>query len=429
MLTHKWLVLLLAVPILAACAPRRADGGGLDAAAEDYVRLVLAVGRHDDNFVDAYYGPAEWSSEADAGEPVPIPALLDRARGVLDQVRNAEPSGRRTFLEAQLVAVEASLQRLAGESIPLDEEARLLYDLEPPVRRVEEFEEARARLEALLPGDGPLRDRVRAFRDDFIVPPERLEAVVDAALQETRERTRALVALPDDESFRVSYVRDKSWSAYNWYQGGHASLIEVNLDLPIEIGPIFRTLAHEAYPGHHTYNVLLEDRLVEGNGWPEFQVYPLFSPQSLLAEGTANAGISVIFSPEEEWAFLEEVLAPEAGLEGRDFAKYRQVLEALRPLRYVRGEAARLLLDRDAPPEEVAAFMVQHALMTEGRARKAVDFSRTYRSYVFNYTAGEDLVREYIGAGDDRLARFFDLLQRPVTPAGLVAELREGEAS
>ena len=28
--------------------------------AERYVRLVLAVGQHDADFVDAYYGPPEW---------------------------------------------------------------------------------------------------------------------------------------------------------------------------------------------------------------------------------------------------------------------------------------------------------------------------------------------------------------------------------
>ena len=32
--------------------------------AERYVRLVLAVGQHDPDFVDAYYGPPEWKPRA-----------------------------------------------------------------------------------------------------------------------------------------------------------------------------------------------------------------------------------------------------------------------------------------------------------------------------------------------------------------------------
>ena len=32
--------------------------------AERYVRLVLAVGQHDPDFVDAYYGPQAWKPDA-----------------------------------------------------------------------------------------------------------------------------------------------------------------------------------------------------------------------------------------------------------------------------------------------------------------------------------------------------------------------------
>ena len=33
--------------------------------AEEYVKLVLAVGQHDADYVDAYYGPPEWKKAAD----------------------------------------------------------------------------------------------------------------------------------------------------------------------------------------------------------------------------------------------------------------------------------------------------------------------------------------------------------------------------
>jgi hypothetical protein len=89
----------------------------------------------------------------------------------------------------------------------------------------------------------------------------------------------------------------------------------------------------------------------------------------------------------------------------------------------VRGEAARLLLDDGRPAEEVAAFLVRHWLVSEDRARKSIEFIRTYRSYVFNYTVGEDLARRYVGAGSERTERFFALLQRPATPSGLLREI------
>jgi len=36
--------------------------------AEQYVKLVLAVGQHDADYVDAFYGPAEWRKEAEAAK-------------------------------------------------------------------------------------------------------------------------------------------------------------------------------------------------------------------------------------------------------------------------------------------------------------------------------------------------------------------------
>ena len=33
--------------------------------AEPYVKLVLAVGQHDADYVDAFYGPPEWRTEAE----------------------------------------------------------------------------------------------------------------------------------------------------------------------------------------------------------------------------------------------------------------------------------------------------------------------------------------------------------------------------
>src|ERR1700676_5261854 len=51
--------------------------------AESYVKLVLAVGQHDANYVDAFYGPAEWKQAAEAAGKRPLPDLLAEARRLL----------------------------------------------------------------------------------------------------------------------------------------------------------------------------------------------------------------------------------------------------------------------------------------------------------------------------------------------------------
>jgi len=42
-------------------------------------------------------------------------------------------------------------------------------------------------------------------------------------------------------------------------------------------------------------NSLFEKNLVLEKKWVEFSVYPLFSPQSLIAEGSANYGLFYLF--------------------------------------------------------------------------------------------------------------------------------------
>lgn len=77
--------------------------------------------------------------------------------------------------------------------------------------------------------------RLESFRDRFVIPPDRLDAVMRAAIDESRRRTLAHVALPANESFVLEFVQDAPWSGYNWYKGGFDSLIQVNTDYPVRI--------------------------------------------------------------------------------------------------------------------------------------------------------------------------------------------------
>ena len=123
----------------------------------------------------------------------------------------------------------------------------------------------------------------------------------------------------------MEFVTDKSWSGYNYYQGDYKSLIQINTDLPIRLTRAIDLGCHEGYPGHHALNMLLEARLSNAKGWREFTVYPLYSPQSLIAEGSANYGIELAFPGKEKAAFERDVLAPIAGIDPAEAERGRQV--------------------------------------------------------------------------------------------------------
>src|SRR5690606_35274515 len=243
------------------------------------------------------------------------------------------------------------------------------------------------------------------------------EAVFNAALAECRTRTLMHIALPVQESFRIEYVTDKPWSGYNWYQGNAHSLIQVNTDLPIFLDRAVELGCHEGYPGHHTYNALLESELVDKRGWREFSVYPLFTPQSLIAEGSANYGVELAFPGDERLAFERDVLAPLAGIDTARLSDYAALREKLRALDYAGNEAARAYLDGDMSREDAVNWLVKYLLYSPERAAQRVKFFDTYRSYVINYNLGRDLVGHYVerdaATPDERWQAFAALLGSP----------------
>ena len=415
-------------------AQQEGSGGAPDvmnAIAERYVKLVLAMGQHDADYVDAFYGPAQWKQEAEATK-APLEAIAERTRelqGALSKV--APPAGeleqlRRQYLERQLESLQARIRMLRGERLSFDEESKALYDAVAPSLPASHFQGILDKLAARFPGTGALVNRYDAYRKRFAIPRDRLDAVFQAAIKGCRERTLTHVRLPETERFTVEYVTNKSWSGYNWYQGNYRSLIQVNTDLPIYIDRAVDLACHEGYPGHHVYNALLEKHLVRDRGWAEFSVYALFSPQSLIAEGTANFGIEVAFPGPERVAFEKAVLFPAAGLDPAAAADYYEAQALVDQLAYAGNEAARRYLNGEIDAAAAAAWLEQYALMSSDRSKQRVRFFDQYRSYVINYNLGKDMVRRYIesrgGTASNpakRWEEFEKLLSSPRLPSGL----------
>jgi hypothetical protein len=271
----------------------------------------------------------------------------------------------------------------------------------------------------------PLWKRHEEWRKPFVIPKEKLDAVFQLAIKECRARTQAHVALPPNESFTVEYVTNKPWGGYNWYKGNFHSVIQVNTDLPIYIDRAVDLAAHEGYPGHHVYNSLLEKNLVRDRGWVEFSVYPLFSPQSLIAEGTANFGKEVAFpSKSERMKFEKEVLFPAAGIDSKRADEYYAVQDLMKQLNYATNEAARRLVNGEIDESAATQWLQKYTVAEPARAQQGVKFIKRYRSYVINYNLGEDMVRRYIDkrTGSDpekRWSEFGKLLSSPRLPSGL----------
>ena len=99
---HVWRAsILLAMPMVVGAAAPVADMNPL---ADRYVKLVLAVGQHDDALVDAYYGPAEWKTAAKAAGKRPLTELLGEAEGLAGELAaTAQPDDNMARLRRDVV--------------------------------------------------------------------------------------------------------------------------------------------------------------------------------------------------------------------------------------------------------------------------------------------------------------------------------------
>jgi hypothetical protein len=309
-----------------------------------------------------------------------------------------------------------------GVRAPFVEEAQRLFALTPELKPLSDYDDALARIEEIVPGDGPLSIRVQVFRARYAIPADRLDAVMHASIAECRRRTMAHIALPEGESFAMELVKDKSWGAYNYYLGGNRSLIQINTDLPVSIGNALVLGCHEGYPGHHVQGIYNE-RAYRTKGWPEYSVAPLYAPAAPLNEGGADFGVDLAFPGAERLAFEMNVLYPLAGLDPATAPAFDALRRATAELDGALLTISQMHLDGAISRERAIELAERYRLVGREAAEQSLDFESEYRSYVINYSSGEVLVRDYVDrVGDDPAARwaaYEHILSTPILPADL----------
>jgi len=386
----------------------------------DYLALGLRLGRHIEGFVDCWFGDPELFRQV-AAEPLTPPATLVGAAEEL-QARLPDSglaAARQRFLAAQLTALECSARRLAGEEIPFKTEVASYFEVEIAIGSLDRYAAVHAEIDALLPGGGPLRDRVEAFYERNVVPPSLLLRAVRSVSDQLRARVRELHQLPASETVEYEVVTDKPWNAFNRYLGSYRSGVALNARAGRTIAALPLMVTHEAYPGHHTDHCVKEARLVLGRGEEEHAIALVNTPQCLVAEGMAELGDSVVLAA--GWGPWTASLLAEVGVR-IDGELVERMLPLVRHLLPVRQDAAILLHDRGATADEAVEYVQRWLLLPQDRAEQMVRFltDPLWRAYSTTYIEGSRLVGEWLAAGPDVRSRYRSLLAEQYLPSDLV---------
>jgi hypothetical protein len=365
--------------------------------AERYVRLGLQLGRHVDGIVDAYFGPPELAREVAATPPVEPSVLVAAADALLAELDEH-------WLRDQVAGARTFAGVLAGEAPSYADEVEGCYGIRPSHTDEAVFAAAHDRLDELLPGSEPLAERHERWEATIRVPPDEVERIVAAVVEQARAATRRLVDLPPGEGVTVKAVRDKPWLAFCSYLGNLRSEIEVNVDLPISALELLTLAIHETYPGHHAERCCKEQLLVRARGLIEETLVLVPTPQSLIAEGIAKVAPSLLLEG-DEGPGLAAVLQ-DAGIDF-DLEHALAVQRALEPCSWAEVNAALMLHDGGASDAETQAYLERWGLLTPELAAHVIRFLRepTSRTYILTYSAGRELCRSYVAGGTGRFRR------------------------
>jgi hypothetical protein len=384
---------------------------------ERYLLLGLRLGKHVDGLVDGYFGPPALQAVVDAEDLVPPVELIDEARSLkADLERESFDAQRHRWLAAQIEGLTCVAEMVAGVDVPWREAVRRCYGIDVEPTPEAQFEATHERLDAALPGDGPLADRLESWKRSQEIPGGQLLPAFDALVGELRPRARELARLPMGERIDATTVDGQPWSAYNWYLGDLKSRIEINTDLPLRSYVFALLVAHEAYPGHHTEHACKESRLVRELGRLESAILLIHTPECLVSEGIAMVAVEEALG--DDWpARAAEILRPLDIPFDAEVA--RLVVDATHELSEVDVNVAFHASESGWSQDEAVDYHRRWALSPDERARKAVGFDThpMWSIYVPTYSRGYDLVRAY---AHSRPNGFRSLLTEQVTAADLL---------
>jgi hypothetical protein len=161
-----------------------ADGGDRhvpapDPIARDYLLLALRLGKVLPGLVAAYFGPADLRAAVEAEAPHSASRLREDSSALAARLpREVEAEDRLSWLQAQLVALEAQALMLTGDPLPYLDYAECLLGIAPERTPEAVFESAEDDLARLLPSGEmrkeDVRDRLAAWNAQFVIAPDRL---------------------------------------------------------------------------------------------------------------------------------------------------------------------------------------------------------------------------------------------------------------
>ncbi|MFW9951104.1 MAG: hypothetical protein ACFFKA_13380 [Candidatus Thorarchaeota archaeon] len=275
--------------------------------AKNYFSLGLRINKHIPGYVEHYYGPSIVKKKVDLEEKISPKKLLTDYYKLIKELPNQGYNQRRlNFLNKNLIAIEAILNKLNGKQLPYLDLVEKLFDFKPVQYEDDFFYELAAKADEVYQGKGSLSERMNNYANRRTIPKRKVKDNFIKTLIIAQQKTKELFPslLPDKESVVVNERENQSWPLYCWYQGNFNSIIDINIDRIHYWTYLLYNVCHEGYPGHHTERSVREELLFRRKGYFESSILMIYTPEMVISEGIGVTAEVVIFDPIESAQIL-----------------------------------------------------------------------------------------------------------------------------
>ena len=276
------------------------------------------------------------------------------------------------------------------------------------------FAGAHERLANALPGRGSVNERFVAWRESQQVPPEKVGEGLETLARELRERTDALVGLPESDHVEFVLETGKPWGGNCDYLGNGRTRISISVDLPIPSYRLLELVTHEVYPGHHTDHVSKEPLIAQGR--LELAIALFTTPRSVVAEGIAMLAHEALFGEEADQVGAEILHPLGISYDAETAAVVRATQETLAS---VGPNLVQMIAEGTTTREEARPYARRWLIGPDALIDRGVALlDGAWPAYALCYPAGLALARSFV---DGDPARFRRLLHEQLMPRDLAA--------
>lgn len=390
---------------------------------KNYLRLALRIGKHINNYVDAYFGPLNLLKVVNNEKKRSPKTLLKDLAHLRSTVENQGFTKKRvSFLQKMLLAMETTIRLQNRNHISYLDKVRRLFDIEPTLLDDSHFYQIAEDLSEAYQGTGTLEEKMNKVRKRRKIPKREVLPVFHRSITYVAERTKKLFAnlLPKEELTTINKVRNIFYGIKNWYLGNFKSRIDINLDHAYYWTSVFRLAAHEGYPGHHVEQTLKDWYLYQTKGMFEHCICLIPSPKRVIYEGIGDLALNVLFSYEEGARKAFKLLCPHPSKED-DIESFSNQWRAACKTNGLWTNLSYHAHVNGWSKEKLIHYGTQFGYHTKQEISTYLDFilNPLTQTYAFCYSSGQRLIEKKFGEHPSP-EDFKMLLTKPILPSDLL---------